>query len=47
MQDPAFANQATNLSLNLAFQNSGDFTKFLADNFDSVTKTLIETKLLD
>jgi len=47
MQDPAFMTQARNLNLNLAFQNSTDFTKFLAENFDSVTKTLKETKLLD
>jgi len=47
MQDPAFVAQAANLNLDLAFQNSADFTKFLGENFDSVTKTLKETKLLD
>jgi len=47
MQDSAFVNQARNLNLDLAFQNSQDFTNFLAANFDSVTKTLQETKLLD
>jgi tripartite-type tricarboxylate transporter receptor subunit TctC len=47
IQDQAFTTQAKNLNLNLAYQNSADFEKFLAENFDAVTKTLQETHLLD
>ncbi|MDR0710040.1 MAG: tripartite tricarboxylate transporter substrate binding protein [Spirochaetaceae bacterium] len=47
MRDEAFISQAKNLNLDLAYQNSADFEKFLAENFDAVTKTLQETNLLD
>jgi tripartite-type tricarboxylate transporter receptor subunit TctC len=47
VKDPAFTTQAKNLNLNLAFQPSGEFALFLKDNFDAVTKTLKETRLLD
>jgi tripartite-type tricarboxylate transporter receptor subunit TctC len=47
MRDEAFVSQAKNLNLDLAYQNSADFEKFLAENFDAVTKTLQETNLLD
>ncbi|MDR0386875.1 MAG: tripartite tricarboxylate transporter substrate binding protein [Treponema sp.] len=47
MQDDAFVTQAKNLNLDLAYQNSADFARFLAENFDAVTKTLQETNLLD
>jgi tripartite-type tricarboxylate transporter receptor subunit TctC len=47
MQDPAFITQAKNLNLDLAYQNSADFGKFLEDNYSAVTKTLEETHLLD
>jgi tripartite-type tricarboxylate transporter receptor subunit TctC len=47
IQDQAFTTQAKNLNLNLAYQNAADFEKFLAENFDAVTKTLQETHLLD
>jgi tripartite-type tricarboxylate transporter receptor subunit TctC len=46
-QDEEFISQARNLNLNLAYQNSSDFAKFLAENYDAVTKTLEETHLLD
>jgi tripartite-type tricarboxylate transporter receptor subunit TctC len=47
VRDEAFMTQARNLNLNLAYQNSADFEKFLAENFSAVTKTLRETRLLD
>jgi tripartite-type tricarboxylate transporter receptor subunit TctC len=47
MQDPAFITQAKNLNLDLAYQNSADFGKFLEENYNAVTKTLQETHLLD
>lgn len=47
MQDPAFITQAKNLNLDLAYQNSTDFGKFLEENYNAVTKTLQETHLLD
>ncbi|MDR1400294.1 MAG: tripartite tricarboxylate transporter substrate binding protein [Treponema sp.] len=46
-QDEAFITQARNLNLDLAYQNSADFATFLAENYDAVTKTLQETRLLD
>ena len=47
MQDEAFMTQAKNLNLDLAYQNGADFGRFLAENYDAVTKTLQETHLLD
>ncbi len=47
MDNPEFTEQAKNLNLNLAYLSSDDFSKFLAENYDSVTKTLQETHLLD
>ncbi|MDR3333435.1 MAG: tripartite tricarboxylate transporter substrate binding protein [Treponema sp.] len=47
MNDPDFVSQAQNLNLNLAYLSSDDFTAFLKDNFEAVTKTLKETHLLD
>jgi tripartite-type tricarboxylate transporter receptor subunit TctC len=47
MKDPAFVSQAKNLNLALTYQNSADFSAFLKDNFNAVTKTLQETHLLD
>jgi tripartite-type tricarboxylate transporter receptor subunit TctC len=47
MRDEAFVAQAKNLNLDLAYQNSADFGKFMAENYDAVTKTLQETNLLD
>ncbi|MDR3172519.1 MAG: tripartite tricarboxylate transporter substrate binding protein [Treponema sp.] len=47
MDDPDFVSQAQNLNLNLAYLSSDDFTTFLTDNFEAVTKTLKETHLLD
>lgn len=44
---PEFVAQAKKLNLNLAYLNPTDFKAFLKDNFDSVTKTLQETHLLD
>ena len=47
INDPGFTTTAANLNLNLAFMAPADFAKFLKENYDAVTKTLIETKLLD
>jgi tripartite-type tricarboxylate transporter receptor subunit TctC len=47
MQDPAFVAQAKNLNLDLAYQNSADFGRFLEENYNAVTRTLQETHLLD
>jgi tripartite-type tricarboxylate transporter receptor subunit TctC len=47
MKDPEFIAFARNMNLNLAFLPPAEFTAFLKENYDAVTKTLIETKLLD
>jgi len=47
INDPTFVTTATNLNLNLAFLPPAEFSVFLKENFDAVTKTLKETKLLD
>ena len=47
INDPTFVTTAKNMNLNLAFLPPADFAKFLKDNYEAVTKTLIETKLLD
>ncbi|MFA6846500.1 MAG: tripartite tricarboxylate transporter substrate binding protein, partial [Sphaerochaetaceae bacterium] len=44
---PEFVAQAKKLNLNLAYLNPTDFTVFLKDNYEAVTKTLQETHLLD
>lgn len=46
-KDEEFIKIAASLNLNLHHMNSEDFGKFLKENFESVTKTLKETKLLD
>jgi len=40
MKDPTFVSTAEKLNLNLAYLPPDEFSKFLADNFDSVTKTM-------
>ncbi|MDR1862783.1 MAG: tripartite tricarboxylate transporter substrate binding protein [Treponema sp.] len=47
MKDPDFLTQAKNLNLDLAFLPSGEFSAFLKENYNAVTKTLQETHLLD
>ena len=47
INDPTFVSTAKNLNLNLAFLPPADFKVFLKNNYEAVTKTLIETKLLD
>jgi len=47
MDDPTFTTTARNMNLNLAFLPPAQFSTFMKENFDAVTKTLIETKLLD
>lgn len=47
MDDPEFKATAEKLNLNLAYQTPEEFAAFLKDNYESVTKTLQETHLLD
>jgi len=46
-KDEDFLKTAASLNLNVRYLNSEDFGKFLKENFESVTKTLEETHLLD
>jgi len=47
INDPTFTTTAKNLNLDLAYLPPAEFAAFLKDNYEAVTKTLIETKLLD
>jgi tripartite-type tricarboxylate transporter receptor subunit TctC len=47
MEDPQFVTAANNMNLNRAFLPPAEFASFLRENFDSVTRTLRETRLLD
>jgi len=47
IDDPQFVTTARNMNLALAFLPPAQFATFLKENYDAVTKTLIETKLLD
>ena len=47
INDPEFVTTAKNMNLNLAYLPPAQFATFLKENFDAVTKTLKETKLLD
>jgi tripartite-type tricarboxylate transporter receptor subunit TctC len=40
IQDPAFVDQAKKMNLDLAFLPPAEFTTFLKENFDAVTKTM-------
>ena len=47
INDPTFVATAKNLNLDLAFLPPAEFSAFLKENYDAVTKTLKETHLLD
>ena len=47
MEDPAFIAQARNMNLNLTYMPPDEFSVFLRENFEAVTRTLTETGLLD
>ncbi len=47
MQDPEFLALADKMNLNINYLDSADFADFLAANYEAVTTTLVETKLLD
>jgi len=46
-KDEDFLKTAASLNLNVRYMNSEEFGEFLKENFESVTKTLEETNLLD